>query len=96
MNFLNNEEWLMTVATDAIYPINTTPHVNVGSEVAWRNTFYIRAGYISLFEEDSEEGLTAGVGLRYELSGFNIGVDYSYMDFGQFDSISRYAFSVRF
>ncbi len=96
MDFVNNEEWLFTVATDAVYPINTTPHVNLGSEFAWQKTFYVRAGYISLFEEDSEEGLTAGIGLHYEISGFNLGVDYSFMDFGQFDNISRYALSIKF
>ncbi|MBN1300027.1 MAG: PorV/PorQ family protein [Melioribacteraceae bacterium] len=96
MDFLKTEEWLLTVATDAVYPLNTTAFVNVGTEFAWNNLLYLRTGYHSLFEEDSEEGLSAGIGLRYNVSGFNIGVEYSYMDFGQFDNISRYAFSIRF
>ncbi len=96
MDFLNNEDWYFTVATDAVYPINTTPYINLGSEVAWNNTLFLRAGYHSLFEEDSEEGLSFGVGLLYEVSGFNLGVDYSFVDFGQFDNISRYAINVKF
>ncbi|MCW8849785.1 MAG: PorV/PorQ family protein [Melioribacteraceae bacterium] len=96
MDFINNEEFYFTVGTDAIYPINTTPYVNIGTEVAWRETVFIRAGYHSLFEEDSEEGLSAGIGLKYEISGFKLGVDYSFADFGQFDSISRYGINIQF
>lgn len=96
MDFLDNEEFYFTVATDAVYPINTTPFINLGSEFAWRKTVFIRAGYQSLFEEDSEEGLSAGIGLRYEISGIRLGVDYSFADFGQFNSVNRYGINIQF
>lgn len=96
MDVIKEDSWMITVATDAIYPLNTTPFINVGTEIAWDNLLYLRGGYNSLFEEDSEEGLTAGLGIRYDISGFIIGVDYSFMDFGQFDNISRYALNIRF
>ena len=96
MDFFNNEEFYFTVASDAIYPINTTPYLNLGLELAWRNTLFIRLGYHSLFEEDSEESLSAGVGLKYNISGFNLGVDYSFAEFGQFDDIHRYGISIQF
>jgi hypothetical protein len=96
MDVLNSEDWIVTVATDAVYPLNTTGYLNAGAELVWSNILYLRGGYNSIFEEASEEGLSAGIGLKYNIGGFNIGVDYSYVDFGQFDDISRYAVTIKF
>jgi len=96
MDLMDNEDWLFTVATDAIYPINTTAYLNMGTEIVWNKLVFLRTGYTSLFEEASEEGLSAGVGIKYNISGFNFGIDYSFVDFGQFDNISRYSLSISF
>jgi opacity protein-like surface antigen len=48
----------------------------------------------SPFKRSGETGLTAGVGLQYDFGGFFAKFDYSYSDFGIFDSISRFAFSI--
>ncbi len=93
---LKNSEWQFSVLTDANYPINTTPFVNVGGEIGWNDILFLRSGYSSLFEEDAEEGFTAGFGLQYNIAGFNLRVDYSYMDFGIFDNINRYGLSISF
>lgn len=96
MDAINTEDWRLTVAADAIYPNNTTPFINGGTELVWNNILSLRVGYNSLFEEASEEGLTAGAGLQYNIGGFDLRVDYSYMDFGIFDSINRYSVSIGF
>ncbi|MDX9924212.1 MAG: PorV/PorQ family protein [Ignavibacteriaceae bacterium] len=96
MELLDNESWKWTVAADALYPNNQTSHLNVGTEIGWSKIVYLRVGYNSLLKEDAEEGLTAGIGLRYELAGVKLGVDYSYMDFGMFNEISRYALTIGF
>lgn len=91
---LNVEDWLITIATDAVIPNNQTTYGNVGMEITWSNLISLRAGYNSLFKEDSELGLSAGVGLQYDFGGFFAKFDYSYNDFGIFDPISRFALSV--
>lgn len=96
MDAVNTENWRWTVAADAIYPNNTTPYINGGTELVWNNILFLRVGYNSLFEEASEEGLTAGAGLQYNIGGFDLRIDYSYMDFGIFDSINRYSVSIGF
>ncbi len=96
MDAVNTEDWRWTVAADAIYPNNTTPYINGGTELVWNNILFLRVGYNSLFEEASEEGLTAGAGLQYNIGGFDLRIDYSYMDFGIFDSINRYSVSIGF
>jgi hypothetical protein len=59
--------------------------------------FFLRAGYKSLFREDSEEGLTLGVGIAMPMGGFfKWNVDYTYADYGLFEDIHMIAVGVRF
>ncbi|MBK7631355.1 MAG: PorV/PorQ family protein [Ignavibacteriales bacterium] len=89
-----DEDWLLTLAGDALIPNNQSTYGNVGLELTWGNLISVRGGYNSLFKEAAEEGLTAGVGLQYDFGGFFAKFDYSYADFGIFDPISRFSLSV--
>ncbi len=55
----------LTAAVDAIHPNDHTEYINSGLEYAWNEIIFIRTGYNSLFEKDSEKGLTFGFGLNY-------------------------------
>ena len=90
----NSAEWRWTVAGDAIVPNNQNTYGNFGTELVWNNVISLRVGYNSLFKDDAEEGLTAGVGLQYDFGSFFAKFDYSYTDFGIFDQISRFSLSV--
>jgi hypothetical protein len=89
-----DEDWLLTLAGDAVIPNNQSTYGNVGMEITYGNLISLRGGYNSLFKEDAEEGLTAGVGVQYDFGGFFAKFDYSYTDFGIFDPISRFSLSV--
>lgn len=93
---IDNEDIKWTVAGDAIYPNNQTSYLNFGTELTWMQLISLRVGYNSLFKEAAEEGLTAGVGLQYDFGPFKARVDYSYMDFGIFDQISKYSLAIGF
>ena len=93
-DIINNEEWKFILATDALVPNNQTTYGNVGAELIWNRIISLRVGYTSLFKEAAQEGLTAGVGIQYDFGGFFAKVDYSYTDFGIFNEISRFSFSV--
>lgn len=96
INPVSSDDWKWIVAADAVYPNNLNAFLNAGTELTWLNLLSIRAGYNSLFKNDAEEGLSAGLGLQYTFSSYTIKVDYSYMDFGIFDEISRYSVSIAF
>lgn len=85
----------LLIAVDAVYPNDNNQWVNVGGEIAlFENLIALRAGYKSLFLEDSEEGLTAGFGLNYNrMEGFDISIDYSYQKYKHLDNI--HSFGVR-
>jgi len=67
MDVLNNEEHRVTLAADALHPNDNNESLNVGGEYMFNNLIAFRVGYKSLFLDNSEEGLTAGVGLNYIL-----------------------------
>jgi opacity protein-like surface antigen len=85
-----------TVAADAVHPNDNVEYVNLGSELALKERYFLRAGYKSLFMEDSEEGLTAGGGIKYNLQNWIIDVDYAYADFGRLGFVNRISVGVGF
>lgn len=59
-----------------------------GAEYNFNNLLYLRGGYNLTPDLDTEEniyGLTAGVGLQYNLGGVNLIVDYAYRQVEYFD-----------
>jgi len=54
----------------------------------------LRAGYKYNYVE---EGLSAGVGIKYAVEGgFGIKIDYSYSDLGVFDAVNRISIGASF
>ncbi|MBN1154877.1 PorV/PorQ family protein [candidate division KSB1 bacterium] len=97
MNVIENYNYRWTLAIDAMHPNDNTEYVNLGTEYSIKNMLFIRAGYKNLFMKDSEEGLTVGGGLAYNLSGaINFKIDYAYADFGILDNVQRFTLGIEF
>ncbi|KAA3653980.1 MAG: hypothetical protein DWQ10_18070 [Calditrichaeota bacterium] len=87
----------LTVAADAIHPINNTESINLGGEFSWREKFFIRGGWRNLFIQDGEEGATFGFGLANRFMGnFRAQLDYAYADFGRLENTQRFSLIVEF
>ena len=87
----------ITFAVDALHPNDNTESLNVGLEYSLNEMIFLRGGYKSLFQKDSEEGLSAGAGFAYNISG-NLGVvfDYAYCDFGILNDVQRFSVALKF
>lgn len=87
----------MTIAVDAVRPSDNTEIINVGGELVLKDMVFLRAGYKSLFREQSEEGLTFGGGVNLTLGDMMTwSLDYTYADFGLFQDIQMIAVGVHF
>ncbi|MGE5365402.1 MAG: PorV/PorQ family protein [Bacteroidota bacterium] len=96
-DFLKTDNMRLTVETDAVHPNDHTEYVNAGTEYSWKETFFVRAGYKSIFEENTEQGLTLGAGINYRLNGiFSILMDYAYQDFGRLKDVHYMTVGLRF
>ena len=87
----------LTLDVDAIHPNDHTEYINSGMEYAWNEIVFVRAGYNSLFERDSEKGLTLGFGLNYRVVDMvKVKLDYAYQDFGRLKDVHYISVGVNF
>ncbi len=69
----------LTLALDATHPSDNAQYVNTGAELAlFDRLLALRGGYRTIFLDDTQEGLTLGVGLHTSLGIFNVDVDYAF------------------
>ncbi len=94
---IKEESSRLTAAVDAIHPNDHTEYLNTGLEYAWNEIIHLRAGYNSLFEKDSEKGLTLGFGLYYRIVDLvKVKLDYAYQDFGRLKDVHYFAVGINF
>lgn len=87
----------LTTAIDAVHPNDHTEYLNAGLEYAWNDIVHLRAGYNSIFERDTEKGLTLGFGLHYRIIELvKIKLDYAYQDFGRLKDVHYLSVGVNF
>jgi len=97
MDVFKSDNMRFTTAVDALRPSDNSEILNAGAEFCFNNLLFLRGGYKSLFRNDSEEGLTLGVGLNIITgSSFSWIMDYTYADFGLFEDIHMYSLGVSF
>lgn len=87
----------LTVAFDAVHPNDHSEYINSGIEYSWEEIIFFRAGYNSLFEINSEKGLTFGFGLNYMLMDLvKVKFDYAYQDFGRLTNVHYFSVGLIF
>ncbi|MCD6375957.1 MAG: PorV/PorQ family protein [Caldisericaceae bacterium] len=97
MDVLKGDRNRLTLAVDAVHPNDNTENLNLGFEYALRNALFLRAGYKNLFTENSEEGLTMGVGIEYNFfKSVLLKIDYAYQDFGILNNVQRFSLGLKF
>ncbi len=94
---LKSDNLSMSVALDAFHPINNTESLNAGAEISFLKILTARVGFKSIGQQDTEEGLTLGAGIRYKIAGQSvINIDYAYADFGRLNEINRFTIRLGF
>lgn len=97
MDVLDTDDHRFTLAADALHPNDNSESVNVGAEYMFNNLIAFRVGYKSLFLDNSEEGLTAGIGLNYNFAtDFGVRIDYAYQDFEVLDYTQHFSLGIKF
>jgi len=97
MEVVEEKDHKVTLAVSAQHPNDNTESMNIGAEYWYQKLFALRTGYKSLFQQDSEEGLTLGVGLVPPLrAGFGLHLDFAYEDFSRLGDVYKYSIGVDF
>jgi len=95
-DFFEMTDYDFTFAVDAIHPNDDKEYVNTGAEFMFQDMVALRAGYRKLFLDDSEGGLTFGVGLQFNVMELKINLDYANIDFGRLDHQNKFSLIVAF
>jgi len=97
MAVLKNDLNQLIATVEAEHPNDNTESVSLGLEYGFRRWIFLRCGYQSLFEQDSEKGLTLGMGLVYHLSPIvPLHFDYAYADWGRLITAHRFSVEIGF
>lgn len=83
----------LTLCLDALHPSNYSERVHSGVEYSYRNMLILRVGY--KFNYDLG-GFTAGCGLNWPGDERNLGIDFSYTDFDELESVMRFSLNLSF
>jgi hypothetical protein len=96
---VKSDEYRWTVAADATHPSDNYEWVNAGTELAYRESFFLRGGYHSIFLDEAEGGLSLGVGVASTLlfsSTTVVKLDYGYRDMGRIGGVNAITLGVKF
>jgi opacity protein-like surface antigen len=88
MNLIKSRYIRLTGDIDADHPNDNTEYLNNGLELAYNETFFVRAGYRNLFMTNSEGGLSLGGGINYKFSDqITVMFNYGWTNYGRLNSV---------
>ncbi len=80
---------VVDLAVEAVNPSDNSPAINVGGEWLFRGVFALRAGYQGLFQTDNDFGMTAGAGVIWDGLGYDLRLDYSWVNHFHLGAVQR-------
>ncbi|MBI5729938.1 MAG: PorV/PorQ family protein [Ignavibacteriales bacterium] len=83
----------LVVAVDASHPRDYSEQIYLGAEYTFINMFSVRAGFVSPADEHN---FSAGFGVKRNISGMNLGLDYAFQPYGVFNNVHRFTLSFSF
>ncbi len=95
---INSSNLKLTYGIDALHPNDNSEYLNLGMEAVFSDLVSVRAGYPSLFKEESIAGPTFGAGLNYRIwqTATMIKIDYSVADYGPLGAVKRLSIGFNF
>ena len=91
-----DESNVVNLAVDATHPSDNSESFNVGGEWVFRKVLALRVGYQSLFQTDSEVGLTAGGGVAWDATGYVLRFDYAWASHSRLGGVQRITLGIGF
>jgi hypothetical protein len=93
---IKNDNVEIVAAVDGNQPNDNSEYMNSGVEVGFQNVIFLRGGYKALFLENSEQGLTFGAGLKYDVVGANLKLDFGWADYGRLENVKFVSFAIKY
>lgn len=91
--WMQTSDHKLTFAVDALHPRDYSERLHFGLEYGFRNMVFLRGGYKTNYDE---QDLTLGAGLQYSINNLGLGIDYSYLQFKNFDAVQMFGITIKF
>jgi len=91
--FDENGNQSLTLLVDAIHPRDHSERIHMGMEYGFDEMIFLRGGYKTNYDE---ENFSLGAGVLVEISGYNLMVDYSFVNFDNFDPVQMFSLDIGF
>ena len=87
----------LTLDVDASHPSDDYESVNVGGEYVFDDMVFLRGGMKSIFQKDTEESFTVGIGVKQFVTGtLRFTLDYAYQNFRRLKNVQKITLGVGF
>ncbi|MDX1530211.1 MAG: PorV/PorQ family protein [Rhodothermales bacterium] len=87
----------LALAVDGNAPADAAQSANVGAEYAWNETLFVRGGWRQAFGPETDDGWTAGFGVRYGLTSRIVTTfDYVFQNYEPFGTPQMFTLGVTF
>ncbi|APF18715.1 hypothetical protein Calab_3089 [Caldithrix abyssi DSM 13497] len=101
LDVVKAEHHTLTLEVDALHPNNNSESVNIGGQYAFKipttGVFFLRGGFKGLFMDESQYGLTLGLGMiKYLMNNISLKVDYAFRDVGILGNVHSYSIGIVF
>ena len=83
---VDKNEHSLVLSVDANHPRDYKEQIMVGVEYTFMNLLSLRGGFSA---PNDERNFCLGVGLKKDIGGLDLGIDYAYTPFGIFDDVHR-------
>tara|TARA_B100001964_G_C14107837_1_gene542380 strand:+ start:61 stop:1083 length:1023 start_codon:yes stop_codon:yes gene_type:complete len=91
--FIKNDKHVLTLAFDAINPIDYTLYSTFGMEYCLRDMFYLRMG--THFSHDTAD-ISLGAGLEFDIQEYRFAMDYAFVSYGILDYTHQFGLNFEF
>ncbi len=90
--FIDNKMWTVLGAFDILDSRDYDVRYNLGLEVGFMKSFYLRGGYKFNYDEVS---YTVGAGLDFtQFTGYKLTLDYLYLNYGVFGNLNQFTIRI--
>ena len=89
---IQSDDYRFTLATEGTHLNDNNERFNIGSELSWTETVFVRAGYKVNYDT---EKWTLGVGVHIPFGNQEVVFDYAYIEFDNLGNVSQFSLELQ-
>ena len=90
---IQSEDYRLTFATEGTHLNDNNERFNIGSEISWTETVFVRGGYKINYDT---EKWALGMGVKIPIGNQNVIFDYAFVEFENLGNVSQFSVGLSF